>query len=348
MPMANIGRFKMADFTDECKNTIEHVQDLLKQNKEWESRYLKYAEKINNNLKAIQDKRRKFHEWSSLYLYMNVTEAQGRKIFSLRYLGQDVAKLKVGKDKITISTKDFEENNKRDFLDYVPLKRDKDKDVEWNSPAASDFRRYFSSNPKRTNSSEKKKNEHRIESLLLTEFLKKKSTDKQLLNIQPVKLAKIARFQMPTPLSASNKKKVEYANQYGGGIDIMSRIGKGRSTKLCVMELKDENKSKEPPTTAIKQGLAYATFIRELLRSKSGDKWWNLFGFKGKCPVKLELYVACVMPSVSKNDKSFAGGKITLDENDSFYLHYIYFKEDNNKIVNIDTSLKECSTKNRI
>ncbi len=90
-------------------------------------------------------------------------------------------------------------------------------------------------------------------------------------NIQPVLMAKKARFQMPTPLKASEKGKISYAG-VGGGIDILARVGKGsgNGTKLCIIEVKDEHSHKEPPKTAIKQALVYATFIRELLRSEQG------------------------------------------------------------------------------
>jgi hypothetical protein len=108
------------------------------------------------------------------------------------------------------------------------------------------------------------------------------------------------------------------------------------------MELKDENAPKEPPAKAILQGLAYATFITELLRSESGQEWWKIFGFSGKLPEQLELCVACVMPSTKNNDIFFAN-KIIKTAKDSFHLHYIYFKEEDNKVVNIETSLKEHS-----
>lgn len=335
----------MDNFIDECRNTILEVQKLLKENEEWKARYLKYAKTINANLAKIKEYKTKFNEWAPLYLYMNVTEAKGNMIFSLRYLGQDVAKLKVGADKITISTKGFDKKNERDFGCDVQLKKNKDGDVKWKSDAASEFRSYFSKNPKRTNSSGKKNEEHRIESLLLTEFSKKSSDNKFLCNIQPVRLANIARFQMPTPLSGS--KKIKYSGASGGGIDIISHIGKGRSTKLCIMEVKDENVSKEPPQKAIKQGLAYATFVRELLKNNSGKEWWKIFGFNGECPNKPDLYVTCIMPSKTNNDTSFAGN-IIEDAQGSFHLHYIYFKEDNNKIVNIEPSFEKCKTKKHI
>ena len=174
--------------------------------------------------------------------------------------------------------------------------------------------------------------------MFLTGFSKKSSLDKILCNIQPVKIAGIARFQMPTPIRASDIKNIKFAGSGGGGIDIISRIGTGKATKLCIMELKDENKAKGAPLEAVQQGLAYATFIRELLRSNSGQVWWGIFGFSGILPEQIELCVACVMPSTSNNDTSFAN-KIIKTTKDSFRLHYIYFQEKDNKVVDIDTSI---------
>jgi hypothetical protein len=332
----------MRDFIKNCENTISSVQGLLEKNPEWVSRYAEYARKINAKTKDIKENKQKFHERPPLYLYMNVSAAKSHITFSLRYRGQNVAKLKVGKDKITISTEGFDVENKRDFKYDIKLK-----DCDWRSPEAVFFRRHFSGNNQRTKNSPMQNEEHRLESLLLTEFSKRSSKNKLLCNIQPIKLANLARFQMPTPLSASNMKKVKYSKQYGGGIDIISRIGTGRTTKICIMELKKENISKEQPTKAIQQGLAYATFIRELLRSNSGEEWWKIFGFKGKLPEHIELYVVCVMPSTVNNDKSFAGNIIKNDQ-DSFHLHYIYFREENNKLRDIETSLEKCNTKNYI
>jgi hypothetical protein len=153
---------------------------------------------------------------------------------------------------------------------------------------------------------------------------------------------------MPTPLYASNITNIKYAKSAGGGIDILSRIGKSNKTKLCIMELKDENTAKEPPEKVILQSLAYATFIRELLRSDSGQKWWKIFGFGGKIPRQLELYVASVMPSrenMREKDRSFADVIIKTGE-DSFHLDYIYFHVVANKIVDIETSLKQCKVFN--
>jgi hypothetical protein len=322
----------MSTFNQDLNITITDAKKLLALDNEWEERYFHYAEEISPNQDEIKTLKKNFHEWAPLYLYMNVSNAKKGLVFSLRYMGQDVAKLKVTGTKVTISTKRFDEKNDRDFNCGVQLI-----DKEWRSKEAAEFRKHFMRNPVRTDASGKKNREHRYESLLLTEFSKKKSNIKGLINIQPIKLAGIGRFQMPTPLSASNIKQLKYSKQYGGGIDILARYGIGRGTKLLVMEVKDEY---ETPNNVIRQGLVYAVFIQRLFRSKCGKDWWNIFGFRGDVPKNLDLGVACVMPHSDKgiNDTSF-GHKTIKNGHDSFHLHYFYFNEVSNKIMNVQTSL---------
>lgn len=146
----------MNAFIDECKDTILFVEGLLKLdgNKEWVLRYTDYAKMINNHMEIIQNlKKNRSHEWAPLYLYMTVSEAKGQMKFSLRYLGQDVAKLKVTPGKITISTKGFDETNGKFFeCPKCTLKLD---NVEWTSKEAANFRRHFSNNLKRIVGQEK-------------------------------------------------------------------------------------------------------------------------------------------------------------------------------------------------
>lgn len=339
----------MTTFTDECNETVARVQSILKEKTEWTQRYSKYSQVILENLKTIKDKKILFREWKPLHLYMTVGEAKGQMIFSLRYLGQDVAKLRVNDQNVTISTSKFDVSNKTHFGCHVKLEGD----CDWKSVKAKQFRKFFSDNVITRNNEGKKNEEHRLESLLLTEFTKNISQDKQIVNIQPVKLAGRARFQMPTPLRASNMTKLEYAGPNGGGIDIISRVGTGKATKLCIIEVKDENCTKEPPAKVIQQGLAYAAFIRELLRSKSGNEWWKIFGFGGTLPQSLEIYVACAMPSSATNNHSFSNINIDADPsktsafpNDRFQLHYLYFQENVNQITSIASSLPKCQVKN--
>jgi len=332
----------MHNFVNECKSTILKVKGLLDENVEWEQRYASYANKIGINLQKIKDNKTNFHEWSPLYLYSTVSNAKGDLQYSLRYKGQKVAVLKVKDKNVTVSTAKLIAVNKQ-FQCDIKLENE----CKWDSINASEFRKHFAIDRKRTGSA-KGNEEHRIESLLLTEFTKKSSKSKLILNIQPVKLAGHARFQMPTPLTAS-KNAVEYAKSgIGGGVDIIARVGSGNSTKLCIMEVKDEYDRSEPPRKAIQQGLAYAKFIQRLLRSENGGKWWQIFGFTAKEVAKpIDIYVVSAMRSSLNNDIDFAGQILDAEDNggDRFHLHYLYFEEKDNDITSITSSLPQVKCK---
>ncbi len=320
----------------EFLSVIEETRLLLDSNREWLDRYISYAKKISDNMVFIKSVRRSFREWSPLKIYMNTTSAQNAKNtvnFELRYLGQTVAKLTGNKDKNhKLSTKVYEKTNRSYFDCKECLSA-----ADWRGKDAKKFRSFFKDKISASTSVINKGNEeHRLESLLLTEFSEKK--DKKLRYIKPVMIGGV-RFPMPTPISASNHKAVKYSGITGGGIDLLTRTGTGgRATHLCIMELKDENKKGEPPRDAMKQAVAYATFIRELLRSDAGAAWWKLFGFGGKLPNQLVLFAACVMPANAGNDYSFKDMELDID-GDIIRLHYLYFIEENNKITGVDTTL---------
>jgi hypothetical protein len=321
---------------NEFMQVIEETQLFLKENSEWRERYAGYAEGILDNIPAIKDVRSSFREWSPLRVYLNITSAKKAKNcvnFELRYLGQTVAKLiaKRGK-KHKLSTKDsknkLEETNLRDFGCNICLAAS-----DWDGKDAAEFRRFFKNRkgPRRADAN-KGNEEHRIESLLLTEFSKTKN--KALRYIKPVTIGRV-RFPMPTPISASKHRHLKYSRIHGGGIDILARTGTGgKATHLCIMELKDENTRRERPKDAMKQAIAYATFIRELLRSNSGMAWWKLFGFRGEIPELLELYAICVMPSGKYSDSSFPDMQLNV-EKDTIKLHYIYFTPDEDGKIKI-------------
>jgi hypothetical protein len=245
-------------------------------------------------------------------------------------MGQTVAKLIANKDKKhKLSTKNsknkLEETTLRDFGCNICMAA-----ADWDGKDAAEFRRFFKNRKGARKADANKGNEeHRIQSLLLTEFSKTKN--KALRYIKPVTIGRV-RFPMPTPISASKHRHVKYSGIHGGGIDILARTGTGgKATHLCIMELKDENTKREKPKDAMKQSIAYATFIRELLRSNSGMAWWKLFGFRGEVPEPLELYAICVMPSNDKNDYSFRNIELNI-ERDIIKLHYIYFTDEDGKI----------------
>lgn len=218
-------------------------------------------------------------------------------------------------------------NEDKEYFDNL-----KEEFYPWKGKEARRFRRIVKEIP-----SEKVcgQPEHKLESELLDNFLQKSSQGKEILNIQPITMLKGSGFfQMPTPLKASGAKNginnITYANSYGGGIDILARVGRGKGTQLAILELKDENISSEPPEEAIKQAIAYATFVRELLRSEEvGKTYWRFFGFTRKLPEKLSLKAIIVMPYKNGIDTDFA--KISLpiaDTKDSIELGYIYRKND--------------------
>jgi hypothetical protein len=308
---------------NEFIQVIEETRALLKENGEWRGRYAGYAEEIRKNIHIIKSVRSSFHEWSPLKVYLTITQAKKAKhsvTFNLRYLGQRVADLTGNvKEGLKLSTKGYKGNNLEYFDCDICLSA-----ADWLGEDAKRFRMFFKKGPRRADAN-KGNEEHRLESLLLTEFSKIK--DKKIRYIKPVTIGRV-RFSMPTPISASHPTALGYNPKYRGAIDILARTGTGgKATHLCIMELKDENTKREPPKEVMRQAIAYATFIRELLRSGAGAKWWQLFGFGGeKVPEPLELYAICVMPSSDNNDNDYSFGNMELNiERDIIKLHYIYF-----------------------
>lgn len=316
---------------------------LLADNDEWIKRYIEYGNKIKEQSKSIIEQKKQFHEWPPLYLYSTVTDAMGSGGFSLRYQGQNVAKLKVNKKGVFLSTTPHLEANIKYFgCNIDTFASQESPSAPWALGVGKDFRKFFSGRPIRIKVKlGKKNNEHRIESAILTELTKHKKTDKSLPYIQPVKIADVARFQMPTPLKAS-VKEILYSKAHGGGVDILARVGRGGGTCLAVIEVKDENKAAEPPAKAIEQAIAYATFIHALLRDPiAGPIWWELFGFKGDLPRQLKILTACAMPKDAARDGSdFEGRRVSLDgrkSGDFLELHSMFFTETGDAI-NIEAS----------
>lgn len=198
---------------------------------------------------------------------------------------------------------------------------------EWDSKEAQAFRSHFKNYNK--NNPEQKTPERCIEELLLNE-MSQQSTE--LRDISPVKLLN-AYFQMPTPLGASGNE-LKYSGFRGGGIDILARIGKGKGTKLCVIELKDENKETEPQPKVMVQALRYATFIAYLLRSEVGTGWWNLFGFSGSIPKSLNVHVLTLMPESGSKEEAIINDvdfKVPGLDDVTLQCHAMNFKLEDNK-----------------
>jgi hypothetical protein len=221
------------------------------------------------NAAFIKSCRKRFRVFPPLYGYISTTSAKGAKsvmYLDVRYRGQTVAGLKVDEKAITISTKGHEENNRDHFGCKIIL----DNEL-WSSSQAGAFRKHFRDwkNTRLQPTNAKRNDEHNVQDLLLSEFIKRTSVNKPLLGIQPVTICG-GRYGMPTPLSASSHRELRYSGPSGGGIDIFARTGRGAATYLTVIEVKDEKKSSEPPRAAMEQATQYAVFILERLRSPSG------------------------------------------------------------------------------
>ena len=344
--------------------TVDRVDNILSANSEWIRRYHDYIDDLNIRISPlINAANLRFGTAKNLdiYLPLSMAEAATKSSarFDIRFGGQSVATLIVRKVEVKILFKTghnsayfdgygtFPCNNKKSIGKSAQttlgslLTKD---EFYWNSHEAVAFRKFFA----QYQVGNLRSLEHNFESQLLKQFSMTTSVGKLLCNIQPVKLLG-KRFQMPTPIHANEARKgiVNYANASGGGIDILARCGSGRRTSLTVFELKDECNANEKPEVAIAQAIAYATFVRQLLRSSNtnAEKWWSFFGFSRPLTSSdLGIKAVIAMPVGKYNDTSFAKIKLQLPKtapynDDHIELHYMYFNVSNsNKITGISST----------
>lgn len=332
----------------ECKyrETVRKVQDMLRDNSEWEDRYAKYVRKLAKREDQIKCAESRFRlTGTGLKHYLPLSSAENKindkyTYFDLRFRGQSVAELKVPTDEsreLLLSPKSEAPENLSGEISLRKTDESGEDRVweKWTSNEANGFRRRYKRLEKAIVSGEahlERQPEHELESALLSNFAKKSTEGKGFPNVQPVTMCHTrAFFQMPTPLNASQAMNdiISYSGEKGGGIDILCRVGDGRATYLGIIELKDENTNSEPPEKAICQAIAYATFIHALLRSKSGKGWWRFFGRGGNLPRKLTLYALVAMPDSPNAARDFAGMELSLDDcsGDCLKLGYLYKKE---------------------
>ena len=269
-------------------STIKKSLELLSLEQEWGPRFAGYLKDIlDNSEKSSKD----FNKPRGLSLYATVADRKNM-VYQLRFRGQTVGKVIANKSSIDLKS---EIPVSGEYFKDCPLKKE-DVGKDWNSKEARAFRSYFN---QLDGVIEIKSAEHVVENLLLEEFRKRSATDKALINIQPV-LLQGQFFQMPTPFSAS-RNEVKYAKHQGGGIDILARIKtKTNDIRLCVIEVKDENKPIESQRKAMTQATAYAVFIAKLVTEQ--PKWWEIFSNhleeKGNTALdKKHIEVVTIMPS---------------------------------------------------
>ena len=319
---------------------IEESQQLLEDNKQdWTDKWNGYAKKIIANMEHIQKCRKTFHKWHPLKIYLNVTEGMAKRPqFSIRFKGQEVAKLVLNRDHTPLLkiTKDhFTANNNYFGVDFPKCQ------LSWSEAAAQKFRKEFINCKKKQGKSE----EHMLESLILDE-MENKSSEKfkgTFRNVQPVGLTGTdLRFQMPVPLSANTGNP----NYTIGYIDILSRVGRGTATKLAIMELKRDRRGSYKH--AVAQSIIYSLCIQSILRNRTiGKKWWNFFGFNRALPQKLTLHATVFLPHTLNGlyqkeiidlGLNKQNTKIQIGE-DFIKSDFVFFQKENERIVIMNQSL---------
>lgn len=311
---------------NDYQSFADSVQAKLNKTTHWQKIYADYAASLLANRERIKQARSTFRTPKPLHRYITVGEIEKSRRtvnFDLRYLGQSVGKIRV-KDaqppKLIVSEKAAKNSGRFDY-DLGELKED------WaSSKKAAEFRKFYKGLLERTDTFPRQP-EHMVESALFSELEKLTGDTKQLKFIQPIYFEGV-RVHMKTSLNASKSAHdiCEVSDPGSGGdIDVFCRRRVGNRSRLTVIEVKDENISGETFHLAIKQAIAYAVFIREIVRSESGRDWMELWGL-GKQPLDegITINAVAAMPKGKTTDFSFTGHTLTLGE-DRIELHYLAF-----------------------
>jgi len=327
---------RQMDYTRIIRNTI----DLLDKNEEWRERYSNYAKEIleNKNNNVIHGSMYK-KALGRLIVYSTVSRMKSAtsrtRTYGLRYEGQEVAEILVRNNGCYIRTN--ENNNKTNEKYYGCPESLRLSTCLISDESAQKFVSFFNDDPRRKNCG-KKNEEHKHESALLSELEKPSGATKSLKDIQPILLCG-ARFQMPTPISASKMRagNPKYASQSGGGIDVLCRRRNktekpGEQSHLTVIEVKDSYTDAESPEKAIMQAIAYATFIHRLFTAKdtNAEVWANLFGYS-RIPDVSKLKAVIAMPHESRIKAYFDGDEISYGDI-KMTLHYLPYEFNNDKV----------------
>jgi hypothetical protein len=306
---------------NDSESITQKVKDQWDNDKNIKERLSGWLDACRKGKDKIRKAKKQFHQWHPLRVYVSVGKAKSNTaVFSLRFLGQEVAELVVKtKDEVKLSLSDKHHMSNSKWFGASFLKRGK---YSWNGKEAKMFRKFFKDLA--TNSGKKpevRSDEHRIESKFIEEMLKGRGKfGRSDLEIQPVTLGGCP-LQFPVPFSA-NKGKVEPGP---GHIDILARRkGKDNKVRLSVWELKKPKAYGK----AAAQAYIYATQLLLILRSDKGNEWYKLFGFSGSIPKSLEI--EAVVAITPDQEKRFDSEKEKFGKNEingDVKLYAVYYKE---------------------
>ena len=309
----------------------EIVEAELDANTAWINQYNNYAKDMLKNEEIFREVRKLFNRWTNLHYYLTIGNVKdGEKTFDIRYLGQSVGNLKVGKDKdkqwtVLLNVDKTKNKNNVYYFDYP---HGEIKDAVWNEKngKAKEFRKFFKGNVNEKKLPRQK--EHMVESALYSEMEKTNSKNKTLCGIQPVKFAN-TRIHMKSSLAASDSlNDIVGQSKTGGEIDLLCRRKcDATNTRLVAIEIKDQNETAESFDMAMKQAVAYSVFLVKLLRksgTKTRENWLKIFGMQNQYKDKIVIEAAVAMPE-GKTAPSY-GGEIIKLASDEIVLHYIKIK----------------------
>lgn len=298
---------------------IQETLKVLNDNVEWHERYADYAESLLEHEDEYRKMANRFRVKFPLSAYTTITKARHGFEYDIRFLGQSIGNLSIEENGTKYERKFKFAKGYNDLRNRYSDLPELDVKEEWDSDKMIKCRsclQKIAPAVAKTHSPE-----HKCENLLLREFSRTRNATFPYIN--PVRFARTKYVQVTTPLNASKKNKVSYS-KCGGGIDILARVGHGSNSNLCVIELKDENKSKEPMSVVIQQALSYAVFIALLLDDERTKDWWKVFGYNGKREPKHVIDVVGLMPKGTEEEinAEYQVGTFTL------HVHSLYFDKE--------------------
>ena len=295
------------------EETIEQTLKTMEKSKDWQKAYDEQAKVLSESKTLLDQFYKKIKGYEQIQFYLvEVTPVQDNILtIEARYKGQQIAIIKISKDKTTISTNPYNETNKKIFNCDLELD-----EVNLDTKETYQFLEFY--NKDRVPQG-KIQEQSRIQAMFLDEFSKTKAYDKLLLGIQPIKYGNLF-VQIPT---LSN-------NEY---IDILTRT---KIRKLTIIENLDKDKK---PDEILSKATEKAIFLFNLLRTNQGQQWYKNFGFHGRVTPHLTIKVVLAVPKQLEGKcKEFDPFELRAGT-DSIEFYHLTYEADQDNITSIHTKL---------
>lgn len=302
------------------EQTIDQAQKMLEQSKDLQQTYEEISKMLTENKTPLDQfyKQIKRYEAIQFYLADVPSTLADTILIQARYQGQPIADISISKEETTISTKQYNENNKKIYGCDIQLEGE-----ELNTKDTYKFLEFFN---KEISPKGKIDEQAHINSMLLQEFAKTSSYDKLLTGIQPIKYSNLF---YPIPIILNSKEEEH------GYIDILTRT---KVRKLTIIETLTE---KATPEMILTNATSKAIFLLNLLHTEQGQQWYKIMGFHGRVTPHLTIKVCIAVPKQLANKcKKFEPFELRAGA-DSIEYHYMSYDTDGAQITKIDTTLNE-------